>query len=78
MTDYFTVRNSDSYNINVNEGKITFGNSMEKGYEMIYDVYKHAGIRRICVPCSDDVFHHQAFHFVYHVNFVVKHTFIIS
>ena len=66
MTDYFTVRNSDSYNINVNEGKITFGNSMEKGYEMIYDVYKYAGIIRICFPCTDDVFHHQAFHFVYH------------
>ena len=36
---FFTVRNADYQNINYNEGKITYSNSLEKGYEMIYDVY---------------------------------------
>lgn len=63
---FFTVRNADDFNINVNEGKITYSSSLEKGYEMIYDVYKYAGIFRVCFLCSDDIFHHQAFHLVYH------------
>ena len=63
---FFTVRNADDQNINYNEGKITYSNSLEKGYEMIYDVYKYAGIMKTCQKCKDDIFHHQAFHFVYH------------
>ena len=66
--DFFTVRNSDGFDITCNTGKITFSNSMEKGYEMIYDVYKYAGIKRNCLKCTEDVFHHQAFHFIYHDN----------
>ena len=54
-TDFFTVRNGDSFNINVNDWKKHSSN-----------VYKYAGIPRACSECSDDVFHHQAFHFVYH------------
>ena len=65
---FFTVRNSDDYDITGNEGKLTYSNSLEKGYEMIYDVYKYAGILKNCVSCTDDIFHHQAFHFVYHDN----------
>ena len=53
--DFFTVRNSDSFNITVND------------WQRITDnVYKHAGIPRSCQNCSDDVYHHQAFHFVFH------------
>ena len=37
---FFTLRNGDTFNINGSNGKITFRNSMQKGYEMIYDVYK--------------------------------------
>jgi uncharacterized C2H2 Zn-finger protein len=54
-TDFFTVRNGDSFNINVNDWK-----------KHSSKVYKYAGIPRTCSECSDDVFHHQAFHFVYH------------
>lgn len=63
---FFTVRNGDNFNINGNTGNITYSNSMQKGYEMIYDVYKYAGIKRNCISCKNDIFHHQAFHFVYH------------
>ena len=66
--DFFTVRNGDTLNITGNTGNITFSNSMQKGYEMIYDVYKYAGIKRVCLICTEDVFHHQAFHFVYHAH----------
>ena len=53
--DFFTVRNSDSFNITVNNWQRTTDN-----------VYKYAGIPRSCHNCSDDVYHHQAFHFVFH------------
>ena len=33
---------------------------------MILDVYKYARIFRVCFLCSDDIFHHHAFHLVYH------------
>ena len=65
---FFIVRNADDQNINYNEGKITYSNSLDKGYEMIYDVYKYAGILKSCDQCTNDMFHHQAFHFVYHDN----------
>ena len=64
--DFFIVRNADSFNINCNTGNITYSNSMQKGQEMVYDVYKYAGIKHDCSLCSTDIFHHQAFHFVYH------------
>ena len=35
--DFFIVRNSDEYDINVNEGEITFSNSMDKVYKVIND-----------------------------------------
>ena len=53
--DFFTVRNGDSFNITVNDWK-----------KCSSKVYKYAGIPRVCLECTDDVFHHQAFHFVYH------------
>ena len=53
--DFFTVRNGDSFDITVND----WDKSTRK-------VYKYAGIPRTCLACTDDVFHHQAFHFVYH------------
>ena len=53
--DFFTVRNSDSYDITVNN----WGKTTE-------NVYKYAGIPRACLSCSNDVYHHQAFHFVFH------------
>ena len=64
--DFFTVRNADSFNITCNTGIIRYSNSMVKGQEMVYDVYKYAGIKRDCLSCSDDIFHHQSFHFIYH------------
>lgn len=53
--DWYTVRNGDSFNINVNDWKKCSSN-----------IYKYAGIPRSCLECTDNVFHHQAFHFVYH------------
>ena len=52
---FLTVRNGDSYDITVSQWD-----------ENNPNVIKYAGIPRICVGCNDDVFHHQAFHFVYH------------
>ena len=54
--DFFTVRNADSFNITCNTGIIRYSNSMVKGQEMVYDVYKYAGIKRDCLSCSDDIF----------------------
>ena len=48
------MRNGDSFNINVNYWKKCSSN-----------IYKYAGIPRTCLECTDNVFHHQAFHFVY-------------